>query len=53
MLVVGAREEEAGQVALRLRTGEDLGAVSVGEVAQRISELVRSRSRELVSPDLA
>ncbi len=53
MLVVGAREEESGQVALRLRTGEDLGAVGVGEVAQRISELVRSRARELVSPDLA
>ncbi|MGB5659196.1 MAG: threonine--tRNA ligase, partial [Thermoanaerobaculia bacterium] len=53
MLVVGAREEEAGQAAVRLRTGEDLGAIGVAEVAERISELSRSRARELTSADLA
>ncbi|MGB5478927.1 MAG: threonine--tRNA ligase [Thermoanaerobaculia bacterium] len=53
MLVVGAREEEAGQAAVRLRTGEDLGAIGVAEVAERISELGRSRARELTSADLA
>jgi threonyl-tRNA synthetase len=29
MLVMGDKEMEAGAVALRLRTGEDLGAISV------------------------
>jgi threonyl-tRNA synthetase len=53
MLVVGAREEEAGQVAVRLRTGEDLGAVSVSEVAEWIKQLSRSRTKELISTDLA
>ena len=53
MLVVGAREQEAGEVALRLRSGEDLGATKVPEVAQRISELTRSRTKELTKVDLA
>ncbi len=53
MLVVGVREEEAGQVAVRLRTGEDLGAVSVAEVAERIAELSRTRAKELTNAALA
>jgi threonyl-tRNA synthetase len=53
MLVVGAREKEAGEVALRLRTGDDLGAVSIAKVAERISALSRSRAKELTSEDLA
>jgi len=53
MLVVGAREEEAGQVAVRLRTGEDLGAASVAGVAERIAELSRSRAKELAGEALA
>ncbi|HKI86831.1 MAG TPA: threonine--tRNA ligase, partial [Thermoanaerobaculia bacterium] len=47
MLVVGGREEEAGTVALRLRTGEDLGARTVDEVGERIEERVRGRRSEL------
>jgi threonyl-tRNA synthetase len=47
MLVVGAREEEAGTVAVRLRGGEDLGAEPVDGVATRIRRLTESRSREL------
>jgi threonyl-tRNA synthetase len=47
MLVVGAREEEAGQVALRLRTGEDLGAVPVETAVERIADRTSSRSLEL------
>ena len=35
MLVVGPREAEAGAVALRLRSGEDLGAVPVDEFVER------------------
>ena len=53
MLVVGAREQEAGQVAVRLRTGEDLGAAGIEQVAQRIADLSRTRAKELTSKDLA
>ncbi len=47
MLVVGAREAESETVALRLRTGDDLGALPVDEVSARIGERAASRSREL------
>src|SRR6185436_13200235 len=47
MLVAGGREAESGTVSLRLRTGEDLGALPVAEVAARIAERERSRSLEL------
>jgi threonyl-tRNA synthetase len=36
MLVVGDREAEAGQVALRLRSGDDLGALSVESFIERL-----------------
>ena len=47
MLVVGAKEEEAGTVAVRLRTGEDHGPRPLAEVAGRIHELAAGRSLEL------
>ncbi|MDH3253429.1 MAG: threonine--tRNA ligase [Acidobacteriota bacterium] len=47
MLVVGEREQEAGAVAVRLRSGEDLGAQPVREVATRIVDLSAGRSRAL------
>src|SRR5581483_6613874 len=47
MLVVGAREQEAGAVALRLRSGEDLGATSIADVAARIADREKTRSLEL------
>ena len=47
MLVVGAREAEAGGAALRLRTGEDLGTLPVPQIAERISACVRERSSQL------
>ena len=37
MLVVGDREEASGAVGVRLRSGEDLGAISVDELTERIS----------------
>jgi len=46
MLVVGGREQEAGAVALRLRSGEDLGAQPLDEVVERIVERARSRDRD-------
>ena len=36
MLIVGDREETAGEVAVRLRSGEDLGSISMDELRARI-----------------
>ena len=36
MLVAGDREAEAGTVAVRVRTGEDLGALPLAEFIARI-----------------
>ena len=44
MLVAGAREAESGTLSLRLRSGEDVGAVSVAEIAARIADRERSKS---------
>jgi threonyl-tRNA synthetase len=44
MLVVGAREEEAGQVAVRLRSGEDLGAIDLADFLARLRERTAARS---------
>ena len=38
MLVAGDREAEAGTVAVRVRTGEDLGAVPLADFLARITE---------------
>ncbi|HSL84613.1 MAG TPA: threonine--tRNA ligase, partial [Thermoanaerobaculia bacterium] len=47
MLVVGAREEENGTVAVRLRTEEDLGAMGVAELVGRVQTKTTERSHEL------
>jgi threonyl-tRNA synthetase len=47
MLVVGAREQEDGTVAVRRRAGEDLGALAVAAFLARVGEQVASRTREL------
>lgn len=44
MLVVGKREMDAGAVAVRLRSGEDLGAMAVEAFAELATDLVASRS---------
>jgi threonyl-tRNA synthetase len=44
MLVVGDREADAGAAAVRLRSGEDLGATPVDEVIQRITAEVASKA---------
>ncbi|GBD09846.1 Threonine--tRNA ligase 2 [Candidatus Thermoflexus japonica] len=43
MLIVGDREQAAGTVAVRLRTGEDLGAMSLEAFLNRAMEAVRTR----------
>lgn len=47
MLVVGGREQEARTVAVRLRTGDDLGAMPVEAFGARLAERVAARSTEL------
>jgi threonyl-tRNA synthetase len=47
MLVIGKREAEAGSVAVRARTGDDLGAIPVSEFADLLAELTSSRSLQL------
>ena len=43
MLVVGDREEAADAAALRLRSGQDLGAVPADEIVQRLKDEVARR----------
>jgi threonyl-tRNA synthetase len=43
MLVVGDREAEADQLAVRLRSGEDLGAISVGSFIERLQVEIRQQ----------
>ena len=47
MLVLGGREQETGSVNVRLRSGEELGALPVDEVLARMTRLNAERSREL------
>ncbi|HET8522214.1 MAG TPA: threonine--tRNA ligase, partial [Thermomicrobiales bacterium] len=49
MLVVGKREVENGAVAVRLRTGEDLGAMSVEQFEEMLSKVVERKSLELTA----
>ena len=44
MLVVGAREMEAGTVAVRERSRGDLGAMSLDEFERMALALIRSRA---------
>jgi threonyl-tRNA synthetase len=45
LLVVGDREVESGTVAVRARSGDDLGAMTVAEFAQHLAEDVGRRGR--------
>jgi threonyl-tRNA synthetase len=51
MLVVGAREAERGQVAVRERGRGDTGAVSVEDFINRALRLIRSKAIELSKED--
>ena len=44
MLVVGAREAEAGQAAVRLGSGKDLGPQAIEAFLERIQEEIRTRA---------
>ena len=43
MLIVGDRESGAGAAAVRLRSGEDLGALAVADVVSRIADDVEAK----------
>ncbi len=47
MLVIGDREVEAGAVAVRLRTEEDLGAMPVDEVVAMIGRVIEGKALDL------
>ncbi|HTQ79298.1 MAG TPA: His/Gly/Thr/Pro-type tRNA ligase C-terminal domain-containing protein, partial [Thermoanaerobaculia bacterium] len=47
MLVVGAREAEDRTVAVRRRSGPDLGTLSIADFITRVQDLARTRSSEL------
>jgi threonyl-tRNA synthetase len=47
MLVVGDRDVEAGAVSVRLRTGEDLGAMPLAQFMAQAKAVVDSKSLEL------
>ena len=44
MLVVGDREAESGEASVRLRSGDDLGAMPVDDIVARIRKEVEARS---------
>lgn len=50
MLVIGKREAEADSVAVRLRSGEDLGARTVQEFLDLVLPVVESKSLDLQVP---
>ena len=48
MLVTGDRELETNTVAVRTRSGEDLGSMSVEDLVTRLSEEIASRGRTVL-----
>ena len=42
-LIVGDKEMQAGKVAVRTRSGEDLGAIPLGDLLQRLQEELAAR----------
>jgi threonyl-tRNA synthetase len=44
MLVIGEKEQAAGKVAVRHRTGGDKGAIDLGEFVRLCEQEVNSRS---------
>ncbi len=50
MLVIGAREAEADSVAVRLRSGDDLGARTVQEFLDLVQPVIQTKSLDLVEP---
>jgi threonyl-tRNA synthetase len=45
LLVVGDREVESGQVAVRARSGEDLGTMTIDEFSSLLTKEVEKKGR--------
>jgi threonyl-tRNA synthetase len=43
MLIVGDREVENGNVSVRLRTEEDLGAMRIGDLVERVNHVIQDK----------
>jgi threonyl-tRNA synthetase len=46
MFVVGDKEKDSSQVSLRLRTGEDVGLLSVSDFMKRVSPIIENKMPE-------
>ena len=44
MLVIGDKEAESGNVAVRTRNGEDLGAMSLEDFSAKITDEIKNRA---------
>ena len=53
MLIVGDRDIEAAKVSVRLRTGEDLGAISVDAFLAAVHHVIESRAHDTLGFDSA
>lgn len=47
MLIVGAKEEESAKVAIRVRSGEDLGQLDLQELKDRMKEKIDTKALDL------
>ena len=47
MLIIGGREAEAGKVAVRKRTGEDMGAIELEKFISHAKNTVETKSLEI------
>lgn len=47
MVVVGAKEEEAEKVSVRIRSGEDMGQIDLTNFIERVKEKVEKKSLDL------
>ena len=45
MLIIGAKEAEAGNISVRTRAGEDLGAMSLEDFTAKALEEIRSKAK--------
>ncbi|MBQ3821325.1 MAG: threonine--tRNA ligase, partial [Bacteroidales bacterium] len=45
MLIIGAKEAEAGNISVRTRAGEDLGAMSLADFTAKVLEEIRSKAK--------
>jgi threonyl-tRNA synthetase len=47
MLVIGDKEQDAGQVAVRLRNNQNLGPMPVADFLARVQEKVHTKDKEI------